>query len=463
MYSVILCGGSGTRLWPSSRQNFPKQFLQLYSNKSLLQETFLRVGKIVKPENIFFITNKENYFNVLNQIKDVCENFDKSRIIVEPASLNTAPSIALAIKCLEEIVKIKKTDKIIFLPSDHFIKDEDSYIKLLKFAFAKIGDNIGTIGILPTKPETGFGYIRKGDLIFAPPISCCRVLEFKEKPNKENAIKYVDSKEYLWNSGMYIFDTKTFTQELKMHAQDIYTLFKEGYEEFLNKFSQLSDISIDHAISEKSKKAVVFEGDFGWSDIGSFDSLAEVKNQKSKINTKHILFDSENIFIHSANDRLVATIGVNDLNIIETNDAILIQKKGMGENVKNIVSKLKKDKAKELKSSLIGYRPWGKYEILIDSAKYKVKKITVYPNGKLSLQTHKHRAEHWIVVNGSAKIINGDKKIVLKENESTFIPINTLHRLENKEKNNLEIIEVQTGNYLEEDDIVRYDDVYNRN
>jgi len=248
-----------------------------------------------------------------------------------------------------------------------------------------------------------------------------------------------------------------------MHAQDIYTLFKEGYEEFLNKFSQLSDISIDHAISEKSKKAVVFEGDFGWSDIGSFDSLAEVKNQKSKINTKHILFDSENIFIHSANDRLVATIGVNDLNIIETNDAILIQKKGMGENVKNIVSKLKKDKAKELKSSLIGYRPWGKYEILIDSAKYKVKKITVYPNGKLSLQTHKHRAEHWIVVNGSAKIINGDKKIVLKENESTFIPINTLHRLENKEKNNLEIIEVQTGNYLEEDDIVRYDDVYNRN
>ena len=458
MYSVILCGGSGTRLWPLSRKNFPKQFLCLYSEKSLLQETFLRMLKIMDAKNIFFITNKENYFNVINQIKDIYENFDKSRIITEPASLNTAPCIALAIKYLKEVIKIRETDPIIFLPSDHFIKNDDDYIKLLRFAFAKVEDNIGTIGIIPTKPETGFGYIHKGDSISTSPIPYFYVSEFKEKPNKKTAIRYVESGEYLWNSGMYIFNVQTFAQELNLYAKDIYNLYKTTYEEFLNKFSQLPEISIDHAISEKSKKVIVFEGDFGWSDIGSFDNLDEI----SKIKSRSININSENIFIYSTNNRLVTTVGVNDLNIIETKDSILIQKKGMGEDVKRIVNKLKKEKAKEIKSSLIGYRPWGKYEILVNEPKYKVKKITVYPKGKLSLQTHEHRAEHWIVVDGNANIINGDKKIILKENESTFIPVNARHRLENKEEVNLEIIEVQTGNYLEEDDIIRYSDDYGR-
>ena len=457
MYSIILCGGSGTRLWPLSRKDFPKQFLRLYSDNSLLQETFLRMTKIMDTSNIFFITNEDNYFNVLNQIKDVCADFDKSRIIIEPASLNTAPSIALAVKYLEEIIQINKTDPIIFLPSDHFIKKNEKYLELLTLVSKEVENNIGTIGITPTKPETGFGYIQRSKTdsnnFFA------KVLKFKEKPNKENAIKYVKSGEYLWNSGMYIFNTQTFTTELATYVPDIYNLYKTSYQEFFKNFNQLSETSIDHAISEKSSKVIVFEGDFGWSDIGSFDSLDGI----SKTNSRSININSDNIFTHSENNRLIATVGVHDLNIIETNDSILIQKKGMGEDVKKIVNKLKEKKAKELKNSLIGYRPWGKYEILIDTPNYKVKKITVYSQGKLSLQTHKHRAEHWIVVSGNASIVNGYENIILKKNESTFIPVNTYHRLENKEQVNLEIIEVQTGTYLEEDDIIRYDDVYNRN
>ena len=462
MYSVILCGGSGTRLWPLSRANFPKQFLQLYSDKSLLQETFLRMQKIMPTENIFFITNKENYFNVVNQIKDICENFDVTRVITEPASLNTAPSIALAVKYLKENIKIDRTDPIIFLPSDHFIKNNDEYLNLLKTAFANVGDNIGTIGITPTEPVTGFGYIHVGTGHCpdnSKEIKYFNVLEFKEKPNKTTAQKYVESQEYLWNSGMYIFNTQTFAEELKNYAPDIYTLYEKNYQDFLDHFNELNEISIDHAISEKSKKVIVFEGDFGWSDIGSFDSLAEI----NKSEPRSIKINSENIFIQSANNRLITTVGVSDLNIVDTGDSILVQKKGMGEDVKKIVAQLKQEKAKELESSLIGYRPWGKYEILIDTPTYKVKKITVYPQAKLSLQTHKRRAEHWIIVNGTANIVNGEKEIELQENESTYIPVNTLHRLENKQKINLEIIEVQTGDYLEEDDIVRYDDVYNRN
>lgn len=455
MYSIILCGGSGTRLWPLSRKNFPKQFLSLYSDKSLLQETYLRMKKIMPAEKIFFITNSDNFYHVYNQIKDVEKNFKKEQIIKEPMSRNTAPAIALAAKFIVEKFNANPDEPIVFLPSDHYIADEKNYLSLLKEAAEKTGNNIGTIGIKPISPETGFGYIKKGEKIDG----YFKALEFKEKPDKVTAEKYLASGEYVWNSGMYIFTARALVNELKNHAPEIYSLISLGYDGLLEQFDKMPDISIDFAVSEKSANVIIFEGDFGWSDIGSFDNLSEILDGKD---VKHLAIDSKNVFVHTTGNRFVATLGVDDINVIESSDSILIQKKGRSEDVKKVVKHLKENDFKELNNSLIGYCPWGTYEVLIDTPTYKVKKIMVYPGSKLSLQSHFHRAEHWVVVKGLAKVINGDKEIYLRENESTFIPSLSKHRLENPGKFNLELIEVQTGNYMEEDDIVRYEDVYER-
>ncbi|MBU0722550.1 mannose-1-phosphate guanylyltransferase/mannose-6-phosphate isomerase [Patescibacteria group bacterium] len=458
MYSIILCGGSGTKLWPLSRKNFPKQFLSLYSDKSLLQETFLRINKLIPAENIILVTNKDNYFNAANQIKDVEPRFSKQNIIIEPASLNTAPAITLGVKYLLDQRKIAVNEPIIILPSDHYIGNQTDYLNLVRQAIAEIEDNIGTFGILPLKPNTDLGYIKKGEKIK----SYYKAAEFKEKPDRQTAISYIESGEYLWNSGMYLFNCGTFVAEIKKHAPAIYNLFSKDYGEFYSEFAKMPSISFDFAVSEKSDKVIVFEGAFSWDDIDSFDNLAEISQTNGNHKPRHIGFDSKNIFIHSSNNRLIATLGVDDLIIIENNDSILIQKKGRSENVKHIVDYLKESKMKELEHNLIVHRPWGKYEILIDEPNHKVKKITVSPDSKLSLQAHCHRAEHWVAIKGIAKIVNGDKTIYLRENESTFIPAFTKHRLSNPGKINLELIEVQTGKYLEEDDIIRYEDIYDR-
>lgn len=456
MYSVILCGGSGTRLWPLSRKNYAKQFLSLYSDKSLLQETYLRMQALMPKENIFFVTNYQGVFNVFNQIKELDADYPKGNILMEPASMNTAPAIAYAVKHLTEVTKADPAEPIIFLPSDHYIGDAAAYTKLLQQATAEVGGHIGTIGVTPTKPETGYGYIKKGEKIK----DFFKVLAFKEKPDRIKAEKYLASGEYVWNSGMYIFNARTFLEELEKYAVEIFALTQKPLAEFLEKFSTLPSISIDYAISEKSDNVIVFEGDFGWNDIGSFDSLAEIKLKDS--NPRHLNFNSKNIYVHTDSNRLVATLGVEDLNIIETADSILVQKQGHAEDVKKIVAYLKENNLPELEHNLISYRPWGTFEILIDGKNHQVKRLTVYPGAKLSLQSHVHRAEHWVVVNGTAQVVNGDKEIILKENESTYIPAGAKHRLSNPGTVNLAIIEVQTGDYLGEDDIVRYEDVYDR-
>ena len=459
MYCIILCGGSGTRLWPLSRKNFPKQFLKLYSDKSLLQETFLRMKEVVPEENIYFVTNEENYYNVLNQIREVFQDFQESRVIREPKSLNTMPAITLAVKYLQEIIKIKETDPIIEVHSDHYIGDKDAYVRIAKNALSKVGNNLGAIGIIPPMAHTGLGYIKKGEKID----DYFKVEAFKEKPDQKTAQEFLDSGQYLWNAGMYIFNAKTFSEELEKYASEIYSSFSNSYENFCANFSNLPSIAIDVALSEKSERMLVFEGEFGWSDIGSFDVLAEISSKKKDSNPKHISIDSKNVFVHSANNGLIVTSGVEDVIVIENNDSILVQKMGeSNDGVKKVVEFLKENDYSELSDNVIGYRPWGKYEILIDQPKYKVKKITVNPNSKLSLQSHKRRAEHWVVVMGEATIVNGEKNLKLKEGESTFIPAGHKHRLGNDENERLEIIEVQSGDYLEEDDIVRYDDVYNR-
>lgn len=458
MHAVILCGGSGTRLWPLSRKSFPKQFLNLYSDKSLVQETYLRVRALMPKEHIFFVTNNENLFNVYNQIRDIEPEYAREQILIEPASLNTAPAIALAMKHLMEKRGIAVQEPVVFLPADHYIGNKETFLGVLEAASTKVADAIGTIGIHPVRPDTGYGYIKKGE----QGDGFSRVVEFKEKPDAETAKTYVDSGEYVWNSGMYIFNTRTFFEELAKHSPEIAAAASESMGDFLEKFATLPSLSIDYAVSEKSDKVVVFEGDFEWSDIGSFDSLAEISEKHESIETRHIEVDSKNVFVHSTSNRLVTTLGVEDLIVIENNDSILIQKRGKSEDVKKVVERLKADGAKELDHQLMGYRPWGKYEVLLDSPTHKVKKISVYPGAKLSLQSHFHRAEHWVVVKGTAKIVNGETETFLSESESTYVPKTHKHRLENPGKEMLEIIEVQTGSYLEEDDIVRYDDVYSR-
>lgn len=408
-------------------------------------------------ENIIIITNKENFFNVFNQIKEVCAGYDKNQILTEPASLNTAPAAAFGVKYLMEQKKIGADEAVILMPSDHYVGDLSSFLSLLQNAVGQFKDNIGTIGIIPSKPETGYGYIKKGE----KQDGYFKVAEFKEKPSRETAIAYLESGKYLWNSGVYMFKIGTFINELKKCAPDIYKIFAQDYQTFSAEFKNMPSAAIDTAISEKSDNMIVFEGDFKWSDIGSFDSLSEI-SENGNLQSRHINIDSKNVFVHSTNNRLVATLGVQDLIIIENNDSILVQKKGSSEQVRKIVDHLKQNNIKELSHNLLVYRPWGKYEVLIDEPKHKVKKITVYPEAKLSLQAHHHRAEHWIVIKGMAEIVNGEKTIYLSENESTFIPSFTKHRLANPGKINLELIEVQTGEYLEEDDIIRYEDVYDR-
>lgn len=458
MNSVILCGGSGTRLWPLSRKNYPKQFLNLYSDKSLLQETFLRMRRIMPDENIFFVTNKDNYYNVFNQVKEILPTFSEDNIILEPTARNTLPAVALAVKYLREKKKIPATEPILFAPADHCILDGEAFAKVVKKMGKDVGDHIGTIGIVPLKPETGYGYIQKGKKHG----SFFDVVSFKEKPNKTTAEEYLASGEYLWNSGLYMFNAKTFVSALKKHVPETAKAYEEKWERFIEHFSELQKISIDNGISEKSDKIILFEGDFGWSDIGSFDSLAEASEKNKKHSSRHASVDSKNIFVHTTSNRLIATLGVEDLVIIENNDSILIHKRGRSEDVKKMLAHLEEKKYPEVEHNILVHRPWGKYEVLIDNPLYKVKKITVYPGAKLSYQSHEHRSEHWVVVEGVATATVGNEEIPLHKNQSTFIPAQTKHRLANFGKINLKIIEVQTGTYFGEDDIKRYDDIYKR-
>ncbi len=415
--------------------------------------------EVVPETNIYFVTNGDNYYNVLNQIREIYPDFLESQVLKEPKSLNNMPALALAAKYLKDVIKIDETAPIIEVHSDHYIGNRPAYAKIAKNALSKIGDNIGTIGIVPTKPDTSFGYIKKGENLG----DYYKVETFKEKPDKKTAEEFFASGEYLWNAGMYLFNIKTLADEMKNHAPEFYSLFEKDYDTFLKDFQNLPAIAIDYAIAEKSNKLITFEGDFDWSDVGSFDVLAEILGRKKDENPKHVSIDSKNVFAYSVNDGLIVTSGLEDVIVIENNDSILVQKMGeSNDGVKKVVEYLKEKNYPELSDNVIGYRPWGKYEVLIDEDNHKVKKITVYPGAKLSLQSHNRRAEHWVVVKGTAEIVHGEDLLTLEENESTFIPVGTKHRLGNPGKTNLEIIEVQTGDYLEEDDIVRYEDVYQR-
>ncbi len=340
MIGVILCGGTGNRLWPLSRKNYSKQFLRLINDTSLLQDTYLRIKKVVDTDKIFVIGNKSNFNNILKQIKEVDSNFDEKNILIEPCKKNTAPAIALMISYLKER-GFDQNEKIVFLPSDHYIPDFDSFGKALRGIDSCNDDGIITIGVKPTKPETGYGYIKTGEQIF--PLN--KIDAFKEKPNFEVAVHYYESGEYLWNSGIYIFSIEVFLEELKKCCNEIYSFMEKGYDYLYNNFSNLPSISIDYAVSEKSDKMYVYKIDFRWYDVGTFDGLDNVLKDEKRENNNNILkINSNNVFAVSKNKKFVVCTGVDDINVIETDDCLLIQKKGSSNDLNTVIKRLEEEK-----------------------------------------------------------------------------------------------------------------------
>lgn len=455
MTNIILCGGSGTRLWPISRTLMPKQFVKLFNEKSLFQLTVERNSLICNSQLI--VSNTEQYFLALDQLEEL--NKTNNKYLLEPIGRNTAPAIALA--CMS----LKAEEIVLVTPSDHLIKDETEYANVLKIAqdLAR-DDNLVTFGITPSFPETGFGYIESNGL---------DVKAFHEKPNRETARSYLDAGNYYWNSGMFCFKAGAFLEELKKYSPDIYKASRKALE--IEKSEDMTRIkheamlnipenSIDYAVMEKSNKVKVVPSNINWSDVGSFDALyqelAKDKNGNT-INSNHISIDSKNNLIYG-NTRKIATVDIEDLIIIDTGDALLVSKKGSSQKVKTIVAEVKK--TSELHNiHLTGHRPWGTYTILEETPGYKIKRIEVKPGKRLSLQKHYHRNEHWIVVSGTAVVTINNRTFILNQNESTYIKAGDIHRLLNDTNEPLVIIEAQVGEYTGEDDIVRIEDDFKRN
>lgn len=467
-----MSGGSGSRLWPLSRALHPKQFLALTSDNTLLQETINRLATHCLDPII--ICNNEHRFIVAEQLRQ--NKTSASNIILEPMGKNTAPAITLAaLAALES----GEDPLLLVLAADHVIKNITAFQQSVTTAsaFAAQGKLV-TFGIVPTHAETGYGYIKQGDLldleIEQHNAESYTVASFVEKPDLATAQEYLATNEYLWNSGMFLFKASRYLDELKKYSPEILSICEEA---FNNKshdldftrisaeiFNKCPEDSIDYAVMEHTEHAVVVPLDAGWSDVGSFSSLWDVSQKDEQGNVSQgdvISHTTTNCYINAEN-RLITTVGVDNLVIVETKDAILVANKNKVQDVKSIVNRLKAEDRYEYKHQREVYRPWGKYDSLDLGARDQVKRITVKPGAKLSVQMHHHRSEHWIVVSGTAKVTNGDKTFLVTENESTYIPLGQIHALENPGVLPLELIEVQTGSYLGEDDIVRFDDKYGR-
>lgn len=464
---VVLSGGSGTRLWPLSRSVLPKQLLPLVTEQTMLQETLSRLFDLPEVANPVVVCGNDHRFLVAEQLKQI--NCIPETIFLEPVARNTAPAITAAALRLAD-----KNTLMLVLPADHVIADIPAFHASIRQA-AKAAEQglLVTFGIKPTHPETGYGYINAGALI-QNHSNVYEVASFVEKPNAETAQAYVDSGNYFWNSGMFMFKPETFLNELSIHAPEMVSAVKKAVEasfedlDFVRldaeAFAASPSDSIDYALMEKTKLAAVVPADISWNDVGSWAALQEVQSLDASGNAIRgdvYASDVKNSLIRSES-RLVAAIGLQDLVIVETADAVLVAHKDRSQDVKQIVEFLKSKGRTEHKIHPRVYRPWGWYEGIDLGERFQVKRIMVKPGEKLSLQMHHHRAEHWVVVSGSAMItVDGITKLYT-ENESTYIPIGSTHRLENPGKLPLHLIEVQSGSYLGEDDIVRFEDTYGR-
>ena len=458
---VIMAGGSGTRLWPLSRAAHPKQFLRLHGEDTMLQATVKRLSGLDIQSSIT-ICNEEHRFFVAEQLREI----DKlGSIILEPVGRNTAPAIALA------ALTVKDDPLLLVLAADHVIQDEAAFNAAVVRAIplAEAGKLV-TFGIVPSEPDTGYGYIKRGN-DFGEGFT---VDEFAEKPSLEVAQGYISSGEYYWNSGMFLFRASSYIEELNKFRPDILEQCKASVMDVkadldflrINKetFESCPAESIDYAVMEKTSQAVVVSMDAGWSDIGSWSSLWDISEKDGDGNSTHgdvILHNTHNSYVKT-DERLVAAIGVNDLVIVSTKDALMVAHKDSVQDVKIITANLKARSRREWELNHEVFRPWGKYDSIDSGDRYQVKRITVKPGAKLSVQMHHHRSEHWVVVCGTARVTNGESTFLLAENESTYIQAGIVHALENPGKVDLELIEVQTGLYLGEDDIVRFEDIYGR-
>lgn len=464
---VILSGGSGTRLWPYSRTLYPKQFLPLVSEQTMLQETVNRLlafnQDTVPTSSPVVICNEEHRFMVAEQLRAIA--IKSNDIILEPFGRNTAPAVALAALIHPEAL-------FLVLPADHVIKNISAFESAVSIAAEQAQkDKLVTFGIVPSVPETGYGYIKKGTDIQN---GICEVAQFVEKPDQSTAEDYLSSNNYLWNSGMFLFKATRYIEELKKYNPDMVIACEQAVnrsekdQDFTRidaeAFEKCSDDSIDYAVMEHTEDAVVVPLDADWSDVGSWSSLWEISEKDTEGNVLKgdvLIQDTEDCYLQS-DRKLIATIGLKHTVVVETDDAIMVANKDAVQDVKSIVNILKQKGRSECSIHRKVFRPWGYYDSIDGGERFQVKRIIVNPGAQLSAQMHHHRAEHWIVVKGTAKVLCGEKTMLLSENQSTYIPLGEVHRLSNPGKFPLEIIEVQSGSYLGEDDIVRLDDKYGR-
>ena len=465
MIPVVLSGGSGTRLWPLSRELYPKQLLPLVGELTMLQETVARLEGLPVAAPII-VCNEAHRFLVAEQLRVV--NHAASAIVLEPRGRNTAPAIALA---AQTAVASDADALLLVLPADHVIRNVPAFHRAVQVAAqAAQSGRLVTFGVVPQAPETGYGYIRRG----AAEGEAWRIASFVEKPPLEKAREYLQSGEYYWNSGMFLFGARRYLEELQRHAPDIAAACKAALDgakrdlDFLRidaaAFEACRSESIDYAVMEKTDAAVVVPLDAGWSDVGSWSALHEACDADDQGNVVHgdvLAEDTHGSYLYSES-RLVATVGLTDHVVVETKDAVLVAPKSRVQDVKALVARLKNEGRYEHSLHREVFRPWGSYDSIDHGERFQVKRLVVRPGGVLSLQMHHHRAEHWVVVSGTARITRGEEVFLLEENQSTYIPVGVRHRIENPGKISLHIIEVQSGGYLGEDDIVRFEDQYGR-
>lgn len=462
MFGLILAGGSGSRLWPLSRELYPKQLLNIENTESLLQQTFLRLKECMPAKNILSITGVKHAPNVRYQLSSIIDN---PTILSEPIAKNTAPAIILASKYIFE--NSNEDPVILVVPSDHMIKDKEAFNKTVKIGeeIAKKGF-IVTFGIKPTYPETGYGYVKTSSEAIE---SGFIVDSFTEKPNEELAKEYVKNGNYFWNSGIFMFKASTILEEAKKCAPEIFSLLKnfdftKSNEIPFTEFDKMPNISIDYSIMEKSNKIALVELKSDWNDLGSWKSIYDIskKDENGNVKIGHVVdIDSKNSFVYSSS-KLVATIGLEDVVVVETEDAVLACKADKAQEVKKIYDTLKTQNDETYKIHKTVYRPWGYYTVLGEGKGFLTKMIQVNPGQKLSVQSHNHRSEHWVVLEGTAKVLLEGKEHILTPGHSVDIAVKEIHSLQNPYEETLKIIEVQKGDLLIEEDIIRYEDIYGR-
>ena len=470
IHPVVLSGGSGTRLWPMSRAALPKQLLPLVTERSMLQETLYRLESWSDMAAPIVVCGNDHRFLVAEQLREI--NASPLSIMLEPVGRNTAPAIAAAAMQLES-----EGDDVLMLvlPADHVIRDVPAFNAAVSLAAqAALAGRLVTFGIQPATPETGYGYIRRGAAL-ASMAGVFEVAQFVEKPNRETAEEYLATGEYFWNSGMFLFKPSVYLAELAKLQPEMADAVRQSFAgsyrdlDFCRlqeaAFTQCPSDSIDYAVMERTDKAAIVPVDMGWNDVGSWTALWEVQAQDENNNAVRgdVYLDDVSDCLVRSESRMVAAIGVKDIVIVETSDAVLVVNKDRAQDVKKVVDFLKRNKRSEHEVHARVYRPWGWYEGIDAGERFQVKRIMVKPGQKLSLQMHHHRAEHWVVVSGTAYVTRDDKTEIVSENQSTYIPLGVTHRLENRGKLPLHLIEVQSGSYLGEDDIVRFEDTYGRN